>query len=545
MIVKTIEIKNFKAISNVAFNLEEVNVIVGPNNSGKSSALQAIHLASTLFRQAYEANKPSSLSLIDLEYIPSEDYRQLGQNTIWGNVAGTPESQVLFKFDDDEEERQASIIVKSARNEGLSLKPRLDPELISTLRSRDSVFTAYIPGISGIPVKEERISRLHVYRKAASGDSNVVLRNILNILQSNNQLSELQDMVNAVYEGTTIRVDFDEDKNYYINAETRSGETFKPLEFSGTGLLQVLQVLSYLVLFRPSLLLIDEPESHLHPTLQTRLVRVLQSISAEQGSRIILTTHSPYVVRGLGANARMIWLKRGKLIADSRGSEMRAALGWGAMDKKVLFITEDKNAKQLEKVVRQEPSIDDRVAIVPFEGVTKLGTATGIVNLRAALGNQHKVIVHRDRDCHLDSELKKWRHEYESRGIAVWVTEGSDIESLFCDPDFISLQEGLPISEARALFAEIIEEGADDFYAEFCGKRQNINKLYEKTGGSPAFDDLWEKMDVFEKVKGKSLISAWRRKLTERGLMQKNPTDDWKGYLLAPRLMKKLRDVAF
>jgi AAA15 family ATPase/GTPase len=544
--VKSIEVQNFKAIGKVKFDLDDVNLIVGPNNSGKSSTLQAIHLAATLFRQASEANKDSSISLNDCEYIPSEDYRELGHNLPWGNAKGTPESVVKFVFRGDfEGDKKAEIVIKSARNEGLSLKPKMDQELIQLLRSKDNVFTSYIPGISGIPVKEERISRLHVYRKAASGDSNVVLRNILNILKEENKLDQLKGMVKKIYDNFEIKIKFDESRDYYISALVQHNNTSKPLEFSGTGLLQVLQVLSYLVLFQPALLLIDEPESHLHPTLQTKLVRALQELAAKQGSRIILTSHSPYVVRGLGANARMIWLKTGKVIADSKGNEIRDALGWGAMDKKVLLITEDRRSGLIERIVKQVPIIDDRVAVVPFEGVTKLGSATGVENLRNALGKQHEVIVHRDRDCLLDNELEPWRTEFKGRGIHTWVTAGTEIESYFCDPDFIAFQEKISVEDSRKMLMEIVDEHEEKLKKEFIGKRQVANKFYEKTGGSPSFDELWSNLDILEKVKGKTLLSKWREKIDGEGLALSNPLSHWEGYSIAPDLLGVLFKLAF
>lgn len=40
---------------------------------------------------------------------------------------------------------------------------------------------------------------------------------------------------------------------------------------AGTGFLQVAQIFAYLLHFKPKLLLIDEPDSHLHPGTQERL----------------------------------------------------------------------------------------------------------------------------------------------------------------------------------------------------------------------------------------------------------------------------------
>ncbi|MEO6967365.1 MAG: AAA family ATPase [Rhodanobacteraceae bacterium] len=77
MKLKSVQIDGFKAIKNCEFEFTDATMLVGPNNAGKSSVLQAIHLASRTINQAYEANKQSTLSLSAAEYVPSNDYREL------------------------------------------------------------------------------------------------------------------------------------------------------------------------------------------------------------------------------------------------------------------------------------------------------------------------------------------------------------------------------------------------------------------------------------------------------------------------------------
>ncbi len=550
MIVEKIHISKFKAISEATLALDDVNILIGPNNSGKSSCLQAIHLSSILFRQAKDANKDSTISLSDMEYIPSEKYRDLYHNGRWGNANNAPESNVSYEFSKVNQNGElqaltAKMAVKTARNEGISVKPRMSPDLIPELRGRQNVFTAYIPGISGIPVKEEKISRLHVYRKAASGDSNVVLRNILNIINEDGKLDDLSSLIKRVYPNAKLTVQFDEDRDYFINVEISFGSTFKSIEFSGTGFLQVLQILSYIVLFKPRILLIDEPESHLHPTLQTRLVRLLQEEAAKSGARIIITTHSPFVINGLGYSANLIWLKDGGVVTSSDSQEIRDALGWGAIDKKVLLLTEDSRVSMLRSVVRQEPRLEDRVAIVPFEGVTKLGSATAVANLREALGNQHEIVIHRDRDCMLENELESWVEEYQNRNIGVWITDGSDIEAGFCSAAMISHNLEISIEDAEGLLDAAIKNNEEKFRKEFDGKRREINKFYEKTGGSPGFDDLWKTMQPLDRIKGKSLLSSLRKVVQDSGGDEKALTKIRGGYVGFVTLMSMLQKSAY
>ena len=56
------------------------------------------------------------------------------------------------------------------------------------------------------------------------------------------------------------------------------------------------------------MLLVDEPDIHLHPSVQENLARSLLEIARAQGIKIIMTTHSPFIVRGAPADTNVVWL---------------------------------------------------------------------------------------------------------------------------------------------------------------------------------------------------------------------------------------------
>ncbi|SFS15112.1 AAA ATPase domain-containing protein [Yoonia litorea] len=89
-----------------------------------------------------------------------------------------------------------------------------------------------------------------------------------------------------------------------------------PVEMLGSGVEMIiaLQLQCYLAEHakEPLILLIDEPEMHLHPRLQTKLAKFFFEKSANH--QIILTSHSPYIVRDVGSDASVVQfaLKEGK-----------------------------------------------------------------------------------------------------------------------------------------------------------------------------------------------------------------------------------------
>jgi AAA15 family ATPase/GTPase len=142
---------------------------------------------------------------------------------------------------------------------------------------REKFFSAYIPGISGIPNKEERRSKKVILKACSYGDSNVILRNALFLLNEENKsnLKDIERWIAEVFGEISISVKHNENKDLHITCEVSVQGVKKPIELVGTGFIQLIQIFCYVLLFKPGVLLIDEPDIHLHPDVQEKLVAVL------------------------------------------------------------------------------------------------------------------------------------------------------------------------------------------------------------------------------------------------------------------------------
>ena len=220
--------------------------------------------------------------------MPSPEYRNAGHGTEYGNNKGKPQMEVEVRATDaNDNVLQASMWIKSARNEGLSVHVPSNNPFVQALRTQSKEFSSYIPGLAGIASTEEKRSKLIIHRQAAAGDANTVLRNVLLLLKGVSHNGEtgldlLQRYVSDIIGDITLSVDFDEEKHLTIQASFQTQvmkdadhNRSKPLELAGIGFLQVIQIFAYLIYFRPVLLLVDEPDAHLHPSAQERLVRAL------------------------------------------------------------------------------------------------------------------------------------------------------------------------------------------------------------------------------------------------------------------------------
>lgn len=543
MRLKKVEIKNFKAIENTELDLTDFNVIVGANGSGKSSVLQAMHWMFQSGRsRSIEARKKRSegetLSERDATFMPSPDYRNAGHGHEYGNRQGTPQLDMFVEAQaDDGTSVEATMWIKSARNEGLSVHIPSGNAFVTTLRDQRREFSAYIPGLAGIPLSEEKRTKTIVHRLAAAGDANTVLRNVLHLLKDVREggqdgLTFVQGFVSGVMGDLTLEVFFDDDRHSSIQARFQTAEMhkadpkrFKPLELAGIGFLQVIQIFAYLVYFRPVVLLVDEPDSHLHPTAQERLVTVLSKAARLFDTQVVLTTHSPSVIRALPPEARVIWMKQGK-VQEKGDTEGRRLMGWGLLDRRVLLMTEDKEAGMLQALLAQWPDLDRQVAVWPFHGSSKLPSAevvTGLINLT---GGSLKVVLHRDRDFLMPAEITAVSQPYENARHKLWFTQCSDMEAYWAEPKVISAHFSISIEDAQILLDEAVNTECAEEKALMTRRKKRIdamNKIKDSGKGElPHFGDAEVEAEVCKhgaqhKVLGKDLVSAIRGVAQRRG----------------------------
>lgn len=471
--------------------------------------------------------------------MPSPDYRNAGHGSEYGNKQGTPQLDFNVKaVADDGSVVSAEMWIKAARNEGLSVHVPSGNSFVSILRDRSREFSAYIPGLAGIPLSEEKRTKLIVQRLAAAGDANTVLRNILLLLKDvsidkKDGLSLLVEFVSKVMGDVYIEVEFDEDRSTVIEARFQTADMrkadakrFKPLELAGIGFLQVIQIFAYIIYFRPVVVLVDEPDSHLHPTAQERLIIVLAAAAKELKIQVIISTHSPSVARALPSEARVIWMKDGK-VQEKGDTEGRSLMGWGLLDRKALLMTEDKDAGMIQALLAQWPDLDRKIAVWPFYGSSKLPGPEVISGLIKLTGGDMKVVLHRDRDFLMPPEVDELSKPYRNFGHDLWFTRDSDMEAYWAKSEVIADHFSINENEAEEILLRAMErcciENAD-LKLRRKKRVEAINKIkLVGQGELPQYGDTEVTVESTIngpqfKILGKDLVGAIRDEANKVGL---------------------------
>lgn len=524
-----LELKKYKKVSEAKLSLEPINVIVGGNNAGKSSILQGIHFSVTAAVAARQQGQ-QTFSCDFLLYNPTHDFSILRNGTPYKNFRGDNESLLTLKAkvpaNEGVEETSYKIALYKGRNHGNIGCERTGDyiRLGSSVTDASNLFSIYVPGLAGIPQMEELRAQAIVRRGVASGDANLYLRNIIYYIKKAKKLKELNEWFSSVFDNATVTVIFNESTDSHVVVKVRVDGKTVPLELAGTGILQVLQIISYVTYFNPKLLLLDEPDSHLHPNNQAILAEVLQRISEETSTQIILCTHSRHIVDALYGQANFIWMRDG--LIHEQGLEIEKLpilLDIGALDDfdklkageiKSVILTEDRNTKYLEILLSGNNFNLQEHLVYSYKTSSNLEGASLFVDFLKDVANGCKVVIHRDRDFMTNDEAEHISDRIREAGAIPFITTGSDIESYFSTPAHIAYCIEEDIDEVTDWINNLAEINHVKVQHQFTRKRDDIRiKLYRSKPND--FPDTLDLMgnDIPlspDKRKGKFMIKKIR-----------------------------------
>lgn len=537
--ISAIRIKNFKKIFDTRIELGSITYLVGGNNSGKSSVLQAIHTAVSCAQVSQEF-KQKVIAEASLRYSPIADFALLGHNSRYTNSKVGSRGNVEFEGSPSNSTESVTYSIemykgKNHNNVGVERSGHFNG-FGQIICDPKKLFSVYVPGLSGVPHREEMSGYAAVFRKAASGDANLVFRNIIRLLDERNKLGELERLVSEVLKSDIhFQVDFNSERDLYVEVKLAAGENpvaddFRPVDLWGTGLLQITQIFAYVLLFKPALLLVDEPDSHIHPSRQKNLGLALERVSKEFHCKVIISTHSRHLVTSASESVKVVWMKDGRIVPESERELVAILMDLGALDQldptaKIIIYTEDKDTTILEKALDSLPSWKDSVKIVSYNGLNNSTIAAAFKSMADLMPLSPHVIVHRDRDFMTSEELERWSAPFSERGIVVFCPKLCDTESYCVIDSHVAAVTNKSLSDVKLIKDKVISDNVKDLRKSFVEKRRYANGKYNRDGGSPRTDDLWPPADEHPSdylLFGKLVKPMLEKELGRVGYLNKN-----------------------
>lgn len=353
-----LRIKNFKRFDDVDVELGEAVVLIGANNSGKTTALQALALWEIGIRRWNEKRKGKTspekrpgvtINRRDLISIPVPDANLLWRDLHVRNVEQVWDEDAK-KHKPKTENIRIDVIVDGvsdgkvwscglefdyANEESFYCRPLRvgndkQPQRMEVPASASDVRVAFLPPMSGLAAVEPKWEPGRINVLIGEGQTAQVLRNLCYQIHSHQESKEdWKKLVNHIQHLFGVQLlppsHITERGEITMAYEEQSG-TRLDLSSSGRGLQQTLLLLAHLYSNPATVLLLDEPDAHLEILRQRQIYDVLTTVAFEQGSQIIAASHSEVVLNEAANRDIVIAFVGRPHRIDDRGSQALKAL---------------------------------------------------------------------------------------------------------------------------------------------------------------------------------------------------------------------------
>lgn len=461
--IKKVTLKNFKRFREQRFEIKDHVVLAGPNNSGKTTLLQAVacwHFALKKWlkeRGKSGAKKRTGVAVTRRELL-AMPVREM--NLLWTDTStalkrdegkpGAPRTMCIAVEGEDKEKKQWNLTMefRYSNSELIYAKPLGDsvPEEFSDL-------IVYIPSFSGISVEERVCTPDYQEWVIGQGKPGDVLRNLLvtvfdNSIEAWKKLNKEMEaifhyrLLSPIHEGRPfIMCDYLPG----IPPERGHGGLAKlDIASAGSGFLQTLMLMAFFYSRPGTVFLMDEPDAHLHVILQEQIYSRLRDMSRENSSQLIVATHSEVLINNTDTDKVVSFYgKPHILVEDTQRDAVREALKrLSAIDislsenKRILYVEDESDFKILRVWARilQHATYDwfsgEKVFYRPMHGRKPKEAKDHFFALSALHPDMKGLIL-------LDGDNKTENRREIENGLKTHTWERYEIENYLLNPDSI------------------------------------------------------------------------------------------------------------
>lgn len=340
-------IRNFKKLAEAQIELGQNVVFIGPNNSGKSTALQALTLWNVglsrwnekrLGRETPEKRPGVTINRRDLFALPVPN-----TNLLWRDLHVRDLQKINGK--NQTQNVRIEIVVDGVTSEGpwscglefdyaneesFYCRPLRahDGSRMVIPRAASFVQTVFLPPMSGLTANETRLDPGAINVRIGEGRTAEVLRNLCFrvALESPDTWNTLVEHVHRLF-GVKL------DPPDYVMERGEISMTYREphgirldLSSAGRGLQQILLLLAHLYTNPKSVLLLDEPDAHLELLRQRQIYRLLTEVAAAQDCQVFAASHSEVILNEAADRDVVVAFVGKPHRIDDRGSQVLKAL---------------------------------------------------------------------------------------------------------------------------------------------------------------------------------------------------------------------------
>ncbi len=476
--ITSIEFKDYKALGNFSVALGRRNVLVGPNNCGKSTIIGALRVLAEGLRTA-RSKSPERVILgesVALGYLIPKESIAISTENVHTNYRDV-DSSVTFRVSNGNQlrllfpEKGGCLLIPDAAR-----TPVRSPK---SFRAAFPITITVVPVLGPLEHDEPPVEAATVQRNLHTTRASRHFRNYWRYHPE--EFSRFSALVEQTWPNMKVTEPVDDGNAIHMFCSEERID--RELYWSGFGFQVWCQLLTHLDRGRDAtIIVVDEPEIYLHPDLQRQLLEIMFSL----GPSIVMATHSAEMIGAadprdiLQIDKKTRSAKRlanedtVQQVLDLIGSIHNVTLARIAKHRKVLFV-EGKDHSTILRFARIAGHSELAVGSDPpavqsdgFSNWTKVrDTAWG---MRKILAGPFRVASVLDRDYRCDEEVNAIRCELGSQTDLVVILRRKEMENYLLVPHVLS----------KAINAEA-QRKRKQTEAKTCGEEEISKRLMEIT----------------------------------------------------------------
>jgi ABC-type cobalamin/Fe3+-siderophores transport system ATPase subunit len=453
--IKSVHIERFRQFNDITIEVGAFNLLVGPNNCGKSTILHAIRAFFQLMHGYVRFDGSPETARYHKRFLTGAE-----------EIAPTPDIKELWYEQKAGKPLTLSITFDDGITFGVSLRQQFGQIHVSTeaLPSGLTAATvagyldtevAFIPGLVGVLVAEPYATTARRNALATQGRYSEIFRSSMHQLKTKD--AKLVDQINtwldSLFGITVTEISFDAESDEYVTVKYRQGSMDFDVVSSGAGLQQVIQILTYLYLKQPRILLIDEPDAHLHSKLQARLGDLFRRVAKDLDAQVFLSTHSLDLIDTFTTNEVIVVdSSKSKIAPIGQNTDLVSALVDAnvvdvsalsrLLSSRRLVVVEDKDQTILKALDKSCGSAlyssKSASYVLPAKGVGNFRSIADLGKVLAGLtGTCFEITFLQDRDGMPDFIVEPFHKAQEGEGVMAHLLKRHEIENYLLEPDLL------------------------------------------------------------------------------------------------------------